>query len=312
MACRRSFLLLFFFGLGCSKDVSNSPSTPRASLFTAIYDSDSRQDVLLSPPLSPIHASAMLISKDRLRKTPDGKFEFRQFKLSQAYPLCEGEKFQDQVVLGFCSGVLVAPQVLLTAGHCLRTQEDCQKTNVTFAFNFEKARQASLRQEEIYSCSQILAREDTSIRGGHDFALIRLDRPVAGIRPVLLRSSKALTPNTAIVSLSYPLGLPLKADQGRISRNEIWSNFIEAEVDTFSGSSGSGLFTTAGELVGLLSRGSEDILEDDIQRVQKEGGCLRFHRCRGECRGERYYRIDLIWDLLQNQEFNKTLQNPAL
>lgn len=292
-------LLGSFFLLSCQPVEKKSFSA--VSLLqnsAAIYDLDSRQEVSLSPPLSPVISSAILVSQDRLQFNSNGTASFRKFPLSKGYLLCSDERFQDQVLLGFCSGVLVHPQIVLTAGHCVRSARVCAETRLVFAFNLEKSKQAALGQKEVYACSQVLAIDDSPTRGGHDYALIKLDRPVLNARPVRLAISKTVTLGTPVVSLSYPLGLPLKSDQGRITRNESWSNFIETEVDTFSGSSGSGLFNTSGELLGILSRGSEDILEDDIQRVQKEGGCLRFHRCHGTCRGEKYYRIDSLIPLI--------------
>lgn len=42
------------------------------------------------------------------------------------YYLCMGEKFAEQPVIANCSGALVAPDVIMTAGHCLQTEADCK------------------------------------------------------------------------------------------------------------------------------------------------------------------------------------------
>jgi hypothetical protein len=89
--------------------------------------------------------------------------------------------------------------------------------------------------------------------------------------------------------------LPLKKDVGRVIANDPRLSAFSVAVDTFKGSSGSPLFNNQGELLGILSSGKEDFKEEDIYRVQTEGGCINFQRCKmGQCFGERFFKVEQI------------------
>ena len=53
---------------------------------------------------------------------------------ADAYNLCKEEPFFEQEVGAFCSGSLVGPDVIMTAGHCVPSAEEC--ANIKFVFGF--------------------------------------------------------------------------------------------------------------------------------------------------------------------------------
>lgn len=288
---RFSLLILSLLLIGCQEKNGSLLSDGPA----VIYGSDTRKNQSEADPSIPAQATGLIVGKQHVQNTGNDIWAYRQFQLKQAYPLCEQEKFQDQLLLGFCSGVLVGPKHFLTAGHCIRNERQCGDALFVFNHTVEKSQRGVLKGSDIYSCKKILARELMSTEGGKDYALIELDRVVAKVTPVKIADSKSLKPNDSVINFSYPLGLPLKSDMGHVMRNESWSNFIDVAVDTFGGSSGSGIFNSKGELLGILTSGSDDFLEDDIHRVQTLGGCISFNRCdNGTCRSERFYRATLI------------------
>lgn len=265
------------------------------NIHPVIWNEDTREDVNLADFDGELaQATALLLHKHRITLDQDGHFSVPVDPLVLNYPLCQEEKFLDQNILGHCSGVLVAPRVLLTAGHCIKEQKYCDDIYITFGRNQEKAQTKRFSEKDLYTCKHILKTVSTP---SNDYALIELDREVTQAKPVKIGRSNALTVNDSVLSFSYPLGLPLKKDRGEIIRNDPMDHFIRVKVDTFSGSSGSPLFNSQKELVGILSTGSEDF-EDDMEELHRNfisGTCVKVERCTGNnCFGERYLKTEAI------------------
>lgn len=250
-----------------------------------IYGQDTREDIQ-QINLDPLAAATVMLIQNYKLQPP--------FKtLAEAYPLCADEPFQNQPRLGYCTGVLIAADKVLTAGHCFNEKKDCSQVSLLFGVTSDKV--GKIKKSELYSCKAILDTENSFGNNGLDYAILQLDRKVVGVQPVVIAKDSEIKNQALVVSYSYPLGLPLKKDTGILHGLDSQSHFFKADVDTFEGSSGSPLFNSRGELLGLLSRGADDILEDDIYRIQTEGGCLNFHRCEnGFCNGETFFKASLV------------------
>lgn len=286
------FLFLFFLLAACAP--SEKYELKPDNTTNVIYEDDSREDVPESRLSATAQATVMIFNKTQWSPVKKGSLwgRFKTHPLKESYPLCEDEQFLEQPLLGECSGVLVAPNKVLTAAHCFKNKNECAEAAFIFAWSSEKANRPEVSAEEIYTCKQVITQELHRSKG-IDYAVIELDRPVQNIQPVKLAKSSSLTEGASVVSYSYPLGMPLKKDLGRVLKNDPQLSVISVAVDTFNGSSGSPLFNDKDELVGILSSGKDDFNEDDIYRVQTEGGCLNFQRCNnGECFGERYFKVE--------------------
>lgn len=115
---------------------------------------------------------------------------------------------------GFCSAFLVAPDIMLTASHCLDERRPCN-ANLSFVFDMRDP-QASLPESNVYQCKEVLKAGDRKSDGHYgDFALIRLDRPVNGKKAITAVSKKSfVAEKDQLVVVGYPAGLGLREGSG--------------------------------------------------------------------------------------------------
>lgn len=196
--------------------------------------------------------------------------------ISETYLLCKEERFLDQATPIGCSGFLVAPDLLVTAGHCVRTQENCDNVQWIFDFKVDEATGKAptmLSKELTYSCKEVLeAKRYSDTKGGdYDHALIRLDRPVLDRAPLKYRTSGKIDDNADLMVIGHPSGLPQKVAKGANVVENSHKNYFQANLDTFGGNSGSAVFNTATmEVEGILVRGGKDY-------ESTEDGCRIVH-----------------------------------
>lgn len=205
--------------------------------------------------------------------------ELRGEPLGLVDSLCEGEPFAEQPVVAWCSGTLIAEDLVLTAGHCIEDRSQCLDTLFVFGFEMgEGGMLEPLTTEDVYDCQEVLARSYQE--DGNDYAIVRLARPVVGRRPApVRREMTALALGAPLILVGYPSGIPLKlAGGGQVLAshpNEL--NFFEANVDSFGGNSGSGVFLAeTGELAGILAAGETDYVqvgECFVTNTCPEQGC---------------------------------------
>ena len=203
----------------------------------------------------------------------------------QELNLCHDEPFYEQETGAFCSGSLVAPDILMTAGHCIKDDWACKNVKLVFGFAIKK--KGELPREvatgDVYGCKQILGREEVS--NGADWALIKLDRAVKGHKPLKLNRTGKLANKTPLVVIGHPAGLPVKIAGGASVRDSSPDGFFRANLDTYGGNSGSAVFNANTGLVeGILVRGETDYV--------MRGSCRVSNVCANDgCRGEDVTKI---------------------
>ncbi len=207
---------------------------------------------------------------------------------ADSYGLCKEEPFYDQVTGAFCSGSLVAPDVIMTAGHCVKSDYSCKSTK--FVFGFAVKQKGVLPTEvpasEVYSCAQLIGREQVGT--GADWALIKLDRPVTGHEPLKYDTGDAVKNGDPLVVIGHPAGLPTKVAGGATVRDASKNGYFVANLDTYGGNSGSAVFNAdTGVIVGILVRGEND--------YTYQNGCRVSNVCPSDgCRGEDVTKLSAI------------------
>ena len=208
--------------------------------------------------------------------------------------MCATERFAKQRTAAMCSGFLVGDQYLVTAGHCIQSEADCNSYNWVFDYNVKSKGQSDYRvsKSNVYKCSQIISRKLE--RGNQDdYALIKLDRVVEGIEPLKFRKSGKVADKSRLVMIGHPSGLPTKVEAGGSIRNNSNAVFFQATTDSYGGNSGSAVFNyDSGEVEGILVRGENDYTYDSRK------GCYVTNVCKeSSCRGEDVTRITNIPEL---------------
>lgn len=173
--------------------------------------------------------------------------------LGERQDLCSGERFADEPVLGFCSSYLVAPDLVATAGHCFKSTL-CEEMAFVFDFYEGGASEdvSAIPRSNVFQCAELVARQYDST---HDYALVRLDRPVTGRTPFALQSASPAV-GARVALLGFPSGILGKVDlAGKVVRVE--GNRIRTSVDSFPGHSGGVMIDMAtGRAFGVHVEGS--------------------------------------------------------
>ena len=207
---------------------------------------------------------------------------------SQAYGLCPEEPFYDQVNGAFCSGSLVAPDIIMTAGHCVKSEAACASTMFVFGFGVKKAgvMPNTVPAGEVYSCQKLMGREQVGT--GADWALIKLDRPVTNHAPLKYNTADTLRNGDPLVVIGHPAGLPTKIAGGATVRDINKPGYFVANLDTYGGNSGSAVFNArTGVIEGILVRGENDYVY--------KGSCRVSNVCASDgCRGEDVTKLSAI------------------
>lgn len=226
-----------------------------------------------------------------LKVTEDKYFYLDKSRtLQRNMRVCATERFAQQEVLSNCTGFLVGEDLLMTAGHCVQTESQCENFKWVFG-HFDGV--DKIAKKDVYSCKEVISQKLTaSIFSTRDYAIIKLDRKVKDRAPLPLKKDGWVDIGEDLAVIGHPSGLPMKtADNARVTRRRI--NFFYANLDSYAGNSGSPVINVNSGLVeGILIQGANDYNYTDQ-------GCYVSARLEGTRRGsdEKVFRIPRITDL---------------
>ncbi|TWU16277.1 trypsin-like peptidase domain-containing protein [Allorhodopirellula heiligendammensis] len=260
----RGYRAKLFYEEGSLVDKTSGPKI--------VYGPDDRIDILRLDTQSIERrlaaSTCLLTSRTRIMEDGEEQHLFLQDYQYSDLPPCGNERFSEQKLGGWCSGFLVGPDVICTAGHCCQPTDD-EAQQIAFVFGFYATDSGTISQgdpvttpsklhaNQVYFGKRVVSHR---LDSGGDYAIIQLDRPVTfpGAAPLTISE---LEPQEGqnIGMIGHPSGLPSKAAFGATTKvvgiDPVW---LKTNLDAYGGNSGSVVVDTTGKVVGILVRGSQD------------------------------------------------------
>ena len=201
--------------------------------------------------------------------------------------MCKDERFSMEPNLAYaCTGFLVGPDLLLTAGHCSTNYDEIFNVNDLYCdsyawmFDYRSTAESAVNLSDvspdtIYECKEIIYAVSDTDEPYRDFALIRLDRLVVG-RDYLKMATADVIDGDSVTMLGSPMGMPTKfTGNAQVLENIESKNSFTTNLDAFIGNSGSPVFNDLGEVVGILVSGSPS----DATYKDPVLSCERYNYC---------------------------------
>ena len=220
-----------FLGAACAILFLSLPPSPRD-----IYGEDDRYELHeIGSPKVRAWASAVAAMVPRSLIDRTGKFKRGMITLSRSLqdvsrtqkprllPVAPDERFGGQPCYGVGTGFLVAPDLIVTAGHCVKAARDLKKYYWVYGYQVDPKTQEirfDVGWGNVFEASEIV--ETTGFtkadRSKHDYALVRLSRSATrnlngtanGRKTLRVRRSGKVADGAKLVMIGHPLGLPLK------------------------------------------------------------------------------------------------------
>lgn len=237
---------------------------PNWALCDGVYGEDNRfetRDVSSKYQKVARSVAAMINKADLENYLSNAQFDLSS-TLGHQRELCTDEKFYHQPSLAECTGFLISPNELLTAGHCIEFNDDpC--ADFTWVFDYKKNTSSDIyfSESEVVGCKSI-KKLDFDPTDDKDYAIIELEKSLD--RPFLKPYLGRIQTGDKVFSVGHPNGLPQKV----VLAGEILSleksffgfvNKIYNNLDLFHGNSGSPIMHEAtGTVLGLAIRGEDD------------------------------------------------------
>lgn len=237
---------------------------------TTIYGSDNRQDFYEIRDFD-VKRNATAVASIWPEHLVEDKGDYYRLRpwttLGRVKNLHTDEKYYNQPVGSYCSAFLVSPTIAVSAGHCLTEPSKIKKARIVFGYHMTSRHSYNsfIPKNHVYKVKRVIAYElDNQTK--NDFIVFELDRPCYAFQPLKL-ARQDVRKGQNVYIIGYPSGMPLKYAPGARVQS-IRHLYFTATVDSFGGNSGSPIFNSRDEVVGILVRGGKDYVRDgDKYRV---------------------------------------------
>ena len=251
----------------------------------AIFGPDDRVSITSSSPVYPLARATAIAVLTGNETFVNSLLKIDTEPLSDF--ICKDQKFSSDPSLSYaCTGFLVAPDLLVTAGHCMSNHGEvrneahgyCEVYHWLFDYQTSLTGETDVENipsKRLYRCKQIIYAVNDEEPPYRDFALIQLDRPVTDRVPLKIATTEVKTGDSTFM-IGYPLGTPMKLSAGaNVIFNRPEKNSYVTNLSALDGNSGSPVFNKQGEITGILVSGTPSaVLVKDAK-----AGCSRYNRC---------------------------------
>jgi len=237
-------------------------------------------------------AVALVLPALHVLPQKDGTLQLQTFTMDESWNLCSSEPLTKEPPLTTaCTGFLIAPDVLVTAGHCMVTRGEVKNDKNaycdTFVFLFNYAygsdqKVTPIKAEQLVGCKKIIYASNFSSTDlntgktsfGKDIAYVQLDRAMP-FKPLKVAEKSVtvdkFTPST-ITMLGHPMGMPMVKTWGTALEHN--GEYLRAVISSFPANSGSAVKNNENEVIGLLVRGYPDSFVEQFDHK-----CSIHNRC---------------------------------
>ncbi len=174
-------ILVVCLAASCTDKTTNSNQLLSSK---AVFGEDNREDIYQS--LNAKHkewarSTAAMVDNHVLRKVAAGEplptlYEHgvsivqKGFFLPYKGKICPEMRYAQQPVAANCSGFLVAPDRLVTAGHCMKKQSMCDSFSWVFDFKVDPETGIAAGRNDVYGCAEIVEQNLTTAEAIYDEA----------------------------------------------------------------------------------------------------------------------------------------------
>lgn len=214
----------------------------------SIYGLDDRQEVADAGLLTQSQAVVVAIPTQFTWKLP----LVTPRSVMERFKVCPFDRFAAQPSVGSCTGMHVGDGIILTAGHCVKNNLDCEKFQ--WAFNYRSDVVGETTQDfelnQIFRCEKIIERDPA-----RDLVLIQVNKGAKKLTAMKIDFNAGVT--REVYALGSPLGMPLKFS-GIAELKNVEGDHGMASLDVFHGNSGSPVMNKYHQPIGMLISGGED------------------------------------------------------
>ncbi len=212
-----------------------------------------------------VRATAVMVHKDKIRGNKIYSETLRS-RLSRKFntdSFHENVKFLDQPTCATCTGFLIAPDILVTAGHCIEKLEDAKNYVWVFDYTLEKNYNAfagyiTIDTADIYSVTEVMGAYFQSLSTYTDYSFLRLNKK-SSREPYHFRTSGKVANYSNVYTIGSPTGLPLKLADNAWVVNNSYESWFRNSIDGFPGNSGGPVFNEYGLIEGIHVRGAVEL-----------------------------------------------------